>query len=158
MMRAGSSFTPIPHPLLASMFGRRPAPSLRIDVTALPVDLSKFYLLMQIPLGIEISLLNDSLVAAREVFVTWALRESPSGGPLRTGSRVGERLNFSWAGDRKSNIGFFHCAICSLSERIGTKCRRCSCWPNMRHPTPFARRERVCRDTQTQLDYRKDVE
>ena len=76
-----------------------------------------------------------------------ATRIKPHAAPLKDcdchdhRTKLGERLiAASWAGDRKSNIGFFHCAICSLSECIGTKCRRCSCWPiqDTLHPSQAA--------------------
>jgi hypothetical protein len=97
MMRAGSSFMPMPHPLLASMFGRRPTPELRIEVTPLAADLSRFQLLKQFSAHIDISLVNNSLVAAREVFVTWSLREGPSRDCVKVGHR-GDDTRFKFTG------------------------------------------------------------
>jgi hypothetical protein len=83
LMRAGSNFTPIPHPLLASMFGRRAAPALEMDFIAKPADLSKFGLTPVISPGWEVRVSNRSLVAARELFVVWTARSNPSNGGLR---------------------------------------------------------------------------
>jgi hypothetical protein len=93
LMRAGSSFTPIPHPLLASMFGRKPAPALELSVTVEPVDLSKFGLLPQILACAELSVTNRGLVSARELFVTWNTRRNPTGAALTISTFNDPRLN-----------------------------------------------------------------
>ena len=73
-------------------------------------------------------------------------------------TKLGERfIAASWAGNRKSNKGFFHCAIAPSVNESGPSvgaARAAESEP----PYTLRRRERVCRDTPTQLAYRRGVE
>jgi len=73
-------------------------------------------------------------------------------------TKLGERLiAASRAGYRKSNKGFFHCAI-APSVNVSGPTVGAAPAAESEPPYTLRRRERVCRDTQTQLAYKRGVE
>jgi hypothetical protein len=75
-MRAGSNFSPIPHSILAGMFGRRPTPLFKIDVTQ-----SQAAMVVQGALltAIQVTITNIGAGVARDVFVTLEALSIPPG-------------------------------------------------------------------------------
>jgi schlafen family protein len=75
-LRAGSSFSVIPHGILAAMFGRRPTPLFQIDVSlsqpALPVQ-------GELLAGVQVSITNIGAGVARDVFITIEMLSRPHG-------------------------------------------------------------------------------
>lgn len=65
-MRAGSSFVPIPHLMLAAMFGRRPTPQFRIDCDVVgPVGANVNGFVSRV----EFTAFNEGLGIARDLFL-----------------------------------------------------------------------------------------
>lgn len=70
-MRAGSSFQRVPHGVLAGMFGRRPTPSLSIRRTVTRCVAAEMDTPPAIYIELEIEILNQSGVIARDIYVSW---------------------------------------------------------------------------------------
>lgn len=80
LMRTGSSFKPVPHVLLAGMFGRRPQPRLKIvlrpglpEMLWLNMDdpLSKKKRRHRLAVELGVFLSNDSAIPAQDGYVSW---------------------------------------------------------------------------------------
>lgn len=86
-MRAGSSFSAVPHAILAGLFGRRPQPRVAVKWLALPLQRNNQDM---ITLSAAISLTNSGRSIARDMYLNmWAY---PPGPKCRiTFGQVGER-------------------------------------------------------------------
>jgi hypothetical protein len=76
LMRAGSSFLPVPHAILAGMFGRRPRPNVFHMFTLPTPDIDRVRRTISIP--VVLTLKNSGPGIAEQVFVTLAVRSVPS--------------------------------------------------------------------------------
>ena len=79
-MRAGSSFTAIPHAMLAAMFGRRPTPQFAVNVSvAYPLNLQG----ERAGTAAHITVRNDGLGIARDLFLSVRVVTSPDSDCVR---------------------------------------------------------------------------
>jgi hypothetical protein len=93
-MRAGSSFEPIPHSILSTMFGRRPTPQLRIDATVnQPATLREDV----VSGGVQLTITNVGASIAQDVFIAIEYPSIP-------GNEMG--LKFSWMSDPRREQPF----------------------------------------------------
>jgi hypothetical protein len=86
-MRAGSSFEPIPHSILATMFGRRPTPLLRINAAVSGKASFKNGILEG---GIQLTVTNAGAGIARDVYLSIGYPSTPE---------ATEDLRFNWMSD-----------------------------------------------------------
>ena len=108
-MRAGSSFLPVPHQILAGMFGRRPAPTL------VPFWSSGHAQFTQGALTFELgaSIRNDGPGIARDIFQSIRVF-SGSGGNTKIEFGLGDSRNWS----HSSAFGFAFNSVCEHSYRL----------------------------------------
>ena len=76
-IRAGSDFVPIPHDVLAGMFGKRPQPKLKVNPLLYPPKFEKQTRIVTVPVGFHIC--NDGGGVAENLFAS--VLAGPLGGP-----------------------------------------------------------------------------
>ena len=88
-MRAGSDFVPVPHGVLAGMFGRRPAPNLKIrKVIPAQAELRE----QEIVFDVSILVYNEGPGIARDIFLTVMGHSIP----CAVGSLAFKSLDANW--------------------------------------------------------------